>query len=41
MAELGIVKAEVILGWCSMHLVEAAGVGLILKEGFLFCAYCS
>ena len=37
--ELGVIKAEVVLSCCSMHLVERAAVGLALKEGFLFCTY--
>ena len=34
-AELGIVKAEVILSCCSMHLVERAGCGPYFERRFL------
>ncbi len=33
--ELGVVTAELILSWCSMHLVERAGCGPSFEGRFL------
>ena len=35
MAELGVIKAEVVLSCCSMHLVERAGCGPCFEGRFL------